>query len=371
MALQTVIKRLFLTLSAIILMSGCGRVETEEIEIGMQGIARIDRFLAASRFIEKMGIPAGSYPSIPQLPPPENAMIFLPASIMQSDGNLDIFDSWIESGGTAVFMLTVEDESEGWASDKNSPIAKFIDYEGIDIKEVKTSDHHVEAIEFGEGEQFKDEYETDYESELEFRFTPTESSSDKTYYLFENYDHGEGCVHIIASGSLFTNTHLNKAEHATLLWDLVRYHQPSEVQFIFSSQIPFLALLWERFSYAIIALALLLIIWIWFSAKRFGPLFNTVNNSQNKLDEHLTATGYFFTKHHADELIINQAREELRIKLARQVNLPLNSELYQILHTCQQNGILTPQQCELMSSPVPEKAKNRITFLQNLQKLKS
>ena len=107
MAFQNSITRIGITILALLLMSGCGRIVKEEVEIGWKGIAKIDRFLAASRFIEAMGIPSGSYPSAPQMPPAKDTMLFMPAASMRSKGVFEQIDNWIQEGGNVVFMLTV------------------------------------------------------------------------------------------------------------------------------------------------------------------------------------------------------------------------------------------------------------------------
>ena len=370
MDLQAVIKRSCLIVASLLLFSGC---EQEEIEIGFLGIANVDHFLAASRLTEKLGIPSQSYRRLEAIPPPEGSMIFLPATAIRNERTMNELRNWIDYGGTAVFMLTVQEEADYWREDKldETPVEKFLDSEGIELKKPEYKDEQVDELFFDSGEQFQEIYDTDFKNYINFRYADGGAGSDEDYFQFDGYEYGDGYIHVISTGVMFTNKYLNKAQHATLLWDMIDYHSPNEVQFIYSNLSPsFLQLIWKYFPYATISLAFLLTIWIWYSAKRFGPLFQTINLSQNKLDDHLTATGYFFTKHKADGVIIYDVQNELRTSLARRVNLPINADYGEILSTCQTQGILSPEEVSILRQPLPENAKERIAYLQQLQKIK-
>jgi|GEM_PF-7044629 len=226
----------------------------------------------------------------------------------------------------------------------------------------------VKNLYFNTNEQFRSSYVTDFENYISFRYN-SEFSEEEDYSIINGYEYGDGYLHIVSSGSIFTNKFLNKEQHATLLWDLVKFHEPSEVQFIYTSELSFFKLLWEKFAVAIVALAVLITFWLWYSAKRFGPLFKTVELNQNKLDDHLTATGYFFTKHKADDLIIDQILDNLRAKLARKVNLPINTEYPEILQECKNKEVLTAEEIKILSMTIPNNEKDRLHYLKQLQKI--
>ena len=387
------IRHHLLSICALIFLSGCGSIEKEDVEIGWKGVAMFDRFLAASRFITNMGIPATSYTVLPAIPPPNDAMIFIPASAMYNQAVNETIDNWVyDQGGTAVYMLQVDAEGVEWADASSIPIQAFIDYEEIELQadedylavEEKDDDEEDEEeysiwssnlelpprnaleLNFVDSEQFKPQYKTDFPNTLTFRHI---DDDDSEFYTLSSYEHGAGHVHIISTALPFTNLYLNRAEHATLLWDLVSWHEPSEVQFAFSSDQSFWALLASRFPHALWSLAFLLTLWLWSRVKRFGPLFQTIDTSRNNLVEHLTATGYFFTKHRADTLIVDQLRSQIRESLARKVNLPLNTDLAQVLYECQEQEVLPPEDIHILNNPLPDTPKEQLAYLQHLQKL--
>ncbi len=375
-ALPPVLRRVLcalLPLCSLLFLSGCGRIERTEQEIGMGTLANMDRFLAASRFLTAMGIPAESYRVAPALPPAEGAMIFLPASALQDEVTLGKIDDWVYEGGHVVYFLEADGEGWRWTDREVTPIDTLLEYEEIELSalsdESTADEGDIEQIYFGAGEQFREEYLTDFEASFEFRFTPSEDDDDTDYYLFDGYEHGEGSITILATGQLFTNLHLRKKEHADLLWDLVRYYNPTEVQFITSTSVSFWPLLWKSAAVAIVTAGVLLFFWVWASMRRFGPVFQAAPEEQNSLHQHLSATGSFFRQHGSDALILDELRRAHLPRLARQANLAPTSDPETILQACQQQDILTPAQCQLLSSPLPAKGPERLIFIQQLQQL--
>ena len=191
------------------------------------------------------------------------------------------------------------------------------------------------------------------------------------YVVYEQKDYGEGTYYFFSTGALFTNAYLKEAEHARLLWDMVSYEKPQKVWFVFSSDLSFWGLIWEHASYAVICLLLLLILWVWHSWSRFGPLFQTIDASENRVSEHLAATGYFFRRHGAHRLVIEKIQDDLLIKIARKVNLPVNASREEVIRACEKMHALTENELQLFTKPYPEKAREQVEYLQELQKLQS
>ena len=354
----------------------------EEKEIGLKGVAKYDHFLAASRFMSEMGMESGSYATLPEFPPPPNTTIFLPASSVQSEGMLLELDDWIYyDGGKLICYLENGTLSDFYkhAPDEGSAV---LDYFGIFVEnaqeEYDTEETSVEtdaaemvtSMSFDESATMKASYKTSFPNNFYLYFNEDGyEDAEEDGFVSLDFDHGEGKAQVWTTSAPFTNAFLKKEEHASLLWDLVKDNKTERVWFVHSSQISFWKLLWEKGKYALIPLALLLIFWIWTSFQRFGPLFQTVNATENTLEEHLTASGYFFSRHKADTLILDQLKQSMYLKLSRKVNLPINTPMNDLLNVCKAQDVLTPEQLSLFTEPYPNKNKETLLYLKNIKSL--
>lgn len=380
MALPRVIKQTSPCLAALLMLSGCVEMDEEEVEIGFKGKAKFDHFLAAKRLCTKMGISARSYSHLPSLPPPQGTTVIMPAGSLKSEGTLTEIDDWVYEGGNMIVYLERE-ASSYWDEDSVEP---FLEYYGLEVEEIDADEHtwkagdeeedkeapgeHIESIYFEDTPGLREDYETDYYNHLYLSY-----ADENEQYLCLDYPYGEGYLSIWTSAAPFTNKRLMEAEHASLLWDLVRETKPQEVWFVYSSDVSFWKLIWKHGSYALITLGLLLLVYLWAVVRRFGPVFNTINQTQNTLDEHLTATGAFYTKHRADAIILADLRTEQLKKLARKLALPLNATQNEILTACERSEIITPEHraryIKLFSASYPESKNERFHYLQELQSL--
>lgn len=388
----------------------------EEVEIGLQGIAKYDHFLAASRMLREMGLETGSYAQLPQFPPPPDTTLFLPASALKTEGMLSKLDEWVYyDGGVLVCFLERGGDTDLFQYDQGSA-DDFLEYfeigyenvseyqidvipedkeekkkyfkekmrEGLDSikpsqnkeEEEKTDEEEdpteVKELTFDEDGEMRPYYKTDFTNNYYIHYTDQEYSEDEDDdFICLDYDYGEGRIHMWSTVAPFTNDHLQKEEHATLLWDLIQLSEPKRVWFVHSSQLSFWKLLWEKGSYAIMTLTLLLFLWIWASTQRFGPMFKTIHATKNTLSDHLTASGYFFTKHKADALIIEAVKEKIYVKLARLANLPINTPAEDIISASEKQELLNSTQLNLLRNPLPEKKVAQLLYISELQNLSS
>lgn len=386
MAIQRTIIYISSVLCSLFIFSGCGEMVHKEKEIGFKGVAKYDHFLAASRFMREMGIESGSYTQLPEFPPPPNTTIFLPASSVQSEGMLQELDDWVYyDGGKLICYLENGTQSDffKYAPDEGR---LFLDYMGISVEEVQQQDNTgtesteeeeetdaaemVTSMNFDESAKMKATYKTSFSNNFYLYFEEDGfESAEEDGFISLDFDHGEGLIEVWTTSAPFTNKSLQEEEHAALLWDLVKGSETERVWFVHSSQISFWKLLWEKGRYALIPLMLLLIFWIWTSIQRFGPLFQTENSTENTLEEHLTASGYFFSQHKADTLILDELKQSMYLKLCRKVNLPINTPASELLDNCKRQGVLTPMQLSLFTEPYPEKNKERLPYLKKIQSL--
>ena len=364
MALRRITSISLIALCALIILNGCsGSWVKEEIEIGYKGRAKIDPFLAASRFLTKLGIPSESHFALPQMPP-DNTLLITTASNFNSTVSLESISDWMHHGGHLICFLQRDQEGSTWKT-SDLPIELFLDFFELELNLSRKKDALlVTEVTYTPSSGITQNYETDFYSHVQ-----SKGYKEKDYSLHNRFDYGQGSLTIWSTAAPFTNESLQKAQHALLLKDLVQLYDPEAIWLAFSTTPSFWILLWEYGSPLIIASALLLILFIWWKSKRFGPTLKTINVQQLKLDDLLTSTGAFLSKHKADQLIVAELQQALLLSLTRKVNLPLNAERSQILHASVLNKVITIEERSLFE-PIPTStSEDRLLYFQQLQVL--
>ena len=368
--------RIWVVFIVLFSLVGCkkrdGEYVEKEREIGYEGEAKINRFLAAERFLEKMGLKASSYGGAPSLPPPEGATVILPAASLQSQGQLAEITDWMMEGGNLIAYLTSEKERpflwgpEG-PQDEEEGFVTFLDYFGLEVDyrhAAKDEGHQfwgekVESLGFDRA----DRYVTDFRSPY---FVKDRENFGGDAQPFVSYDYGEGSLAVFGSAELFTNRSIGKAEHASLFWAIADQGQNDTVWLIHSTRLSFFTLLWQRAPYAVVMLLVGVVLLVWWASRTFGPKFARGTNPSAKLDEHLEASGSFFRKHKAEEEVISHLRNKLFRRLARAMNQPFNVSSGDLISLGREEGVLDKAEATALTDRPTDK-----TLLTTLQTLKN
>ena len=372
-------KRLLVRASLLVslLLMGCGKYEEFEREVGYKGLAKLNRFLAAERFAQEMGFEASSYAGAPTLPPKPGATIIIPAEALQSVGQLEEMSEWVIEGGNLIAYLTVAKNRVYQKNPKEEePFQAFLDYFGFESL-VRFRDEVDEVDEESEltktnflGEKVEKVFLNEGQYETDFR---------TSYFLVDSddleaeaspvctYDYGDGSLTVFGSAELFTNRSIGKAEHASLLWEVLSDGKNETVWLIHSTRLSFFGLLWQKASYAVTLLLISVTLLIWWASRGFGPKFVRGTNPTARLDEHLEASGSFFRKHNAEVEVIRHQREKILRRLARVTNEPLNLSLNDLIQKGQQQGFIERQEVAALVE-TPDK-KTLLTTLQTLKNL--
>lgn len=352
----------------VLLLTGCGEYEEREREVGYKGLAKINHLLAAERLANEMGLKASSYAGAPSLPPAPRTTLVLPADALQSEGQLEEISDWVSEGGNLIVYLTLQNKRKrAWNSEgeKEEPFQVFLDFFEMAVEENEAEEgssmrgEKVESLAFAEEEP----YETDFRSPYLLSDKEAPETGSKAFF---SYNYGEGDLTILGSAQLFDNQHLGKAEHATLLWDLLDMGQNEQVWFIHSTRLSFFKLLWQRAPQFVLLLLVTLALLVWWAARGFGPKFIRGTNPSAKLDEHLEASGAFFLKHKAEGLVIFQLRERLFRQLARATNQPINLSAGELIIAAKEQDVLKVEEQEALTSEIESK-----TLLETLRTLKN
>lgn len=130
---------------------------------------------------------------------------------------------------------------------------------------------------------------------------------------------GKGLITLISDMEMLENQLLREADNAEILWHLVHSHlHPSAVWLFHDDEMPNLFVLIWRYGWTVVlTLTALLMLWLYQSLHRFGPVIPRVNIGRRRLLEHIKASGQFFWKHDQRHLLVQSARDALQSRIAR------------------------------------------------------
>ena len=104
---------------------------------------------------------------------------------------------------------------------------------------------------------------------------------------------GRGSVTMVNSFA-FDNTSLLECDNALLFTAATQLHRGDEIHFLTDGQGgSLLTLLWTYGSPVIVLAALLVVLWLWRSGVRFGPLVAAADPARRSLAEQIRGTGQF------------------------------------------------------------------------------
>ncbi|HEY8938753.1 MAG TPA: DUF4350 domain-containing protein [Cellvibrio sp.] len=172
----------------------------------------------------------------------------------------------------------------------------------------------------------------DINATLDEENTGNESTrSEEVHLLF--FDIGDGSVTITSDNYIWSNRRIDCHDHAYALWSLVNPN--GRVWFLVNQDAPSLAaIIWEHAKYAVLAGVLALVLWLWTSGSRFGPVFTVPQEGRRSLAEHIYASAMLLWRKQQHPQLLGLLRAEIMEQLAQQM-LPVENAQQQIeyLHT--------------------------------------
>lgn len=283
--------RFLLAIVAVMLsLPSCDYTQVER-EIGFKGKARVNPWLAAERFCSKTGSEVRSVQTW-TAPEWEDAVWFLPASILSNESFNRQMEEWVIEGGHLVLLVDHADaQTNDWSNQAVAPklenaLLDLLDRAGIELRDgaADPEDLKAEKIKFA-GATFKVDAES--ESSVALR--------GKKPGVFASADHGEGRVTVLTDGRIFRNRWIGDKDHAALLAKLIGVTEfEGSVVFMRGSGLSLSGLLVKHLWPVLIGLGLLIVLWLWKNFTRFGPLEAEAGPATLRgYDHHLEALGDF------------------------------------------------------------------------------
>jgi hypothetical protein len=130
------------------------------------------------------------------------------------------------------------------------------------------------------------------------------------------FERGRGRILVFSTLQPFTNTGLDEFDHAALLWRLLQ--DTGEVIMIRRLEsVTLLAWLRQHALAALVALAALIVLWLWRVVPRFGPLRPAQAAQRRSLLEHLNAVGRYQADHGQLGRLLQRVRADAQDTFSR------------------------------------------------------
>lgn len=252
------------------------------------GEARLRDFLAAERFAERMGLRSRELRSLPELDKAGPGVLVVPNRRQAIDGErVARLLAWVQAGGHLIAeaeLLGVED-----------PL-----FDSLQIKRVEGKPQLKPA--------FPDRLA------LQAAAKPTLQVEDKLL----SFPRGRGRVTVATSLHFARNGLIGREGHAELLWRLLELTPASELQVFFRPERLSLAgfLVQHAFA-ALVAAGLLLALWLWRIAPRFGPIAPDAPPARRRLLDHLRASGRYYWSQGLRARLVLAARDAALRRITR------------------------------------------------------
>lgn len=291
----------------------------EKVWAGYRGKARRDPWLAAERLLERMDLRAAELRALPELRTlPPSALLVLPEARQTITPQLrEGILAWVGRGGN----LIIE------AEEINQP-DPLLDALGVRRSQVEIpqddaiderEDSGLEIIEIAlpQGQPpvkvLMIKYLTLDSDAAVARF----GGAHATAVLL--LGHGRGRVVVVNDLDSVSNYLIGKHDHAEFLWRLARLDANTRDAYFFNNPQRLSLLDWLRANAwpALAGGALLLALWLWRVAPRFGPVAPDPERVRRRLLDHLRASGRFLWANGGARQLLEAAREACLRRVAR------------------------------------------------------
>jgi hypothetical protein len=276
---------------------------------GYQGEARRNSFLAAERLLDRMGLAVRHLKTpleLRELPP--NGTLILPARRNAlAPVERERLAEWVAAGG----HLVVENELQRLPDPildslgvRREPVKKPGQQRPTDVR----LPHSPAALKvnFASGQ-------TLVAPEGAFRV----QGASATHLV--HFRVGRGQVTVLNDLGFLRNWAIGSHDHAEFLWQLVRFAPGTAAVFVFDNPQKLSLAGWlADNAWAVLAAgALLLVVWLWRIAPRFGPMAPDAEPARRRLLDHLRASGRFQWSAGGAATLAEAAREAALRRVAR------------------------------------------------------
>ncbi len=304
-------------LLAVPALTGCkGKWVEREEELGHLGEAKRNPWLAATRFLEANNIPVLQQRGITDLPDPTGVVI-APANALGSANLARHIEAWVRRGGHLIYLaeggeIFRNDWAEGRSTTtfSDQPTEPFLASLNISLSPFARSASALAPVNI-DGQSYQLSHTGAIRFDLSrcphrihFSAGPNRESSLASLKV------GRGRVTLAASASPWRNRWIDNDDHAALLLALCQETDPVDrVTFIKAGRVSLWSMLLTHAWPALLALAVLILVWLWKVVPRFGPVRPLPGGKERRFTHHLDEAGTFLWKQKLTDALLEAPRQ--------------------------------------------------------------
>lgn len=289
-----------------------------EVVGGYSQEARRNPFLAAERFLQRIGRDAASVSSTDlwrNLPGSKDVLVVYRYVPPAGAERQQLLRAWIEAGG---HLIVGADSTLRIGKEADRKIPGLLAELGVRVIEREQGflpDIPLQArieIEFAEVEtpvgvtMSTQRYLEDTEDQASAGV-----SLDEGYGLLQ-YTLGEGLVTVLADNTFLTNRRIGDEDHALALALLVGTEPSGKVWLVHDVVMPsLLDLAWQHASHMLVALFAAVLLWLWKMGARLGPLLPPAQAPRRDISEHLTASANYLWRLDRTQTLFRHNRQRI------------------------------------------------------------
>jgi hypothetical protein len=255
-------------------------------EVGYKGKARMNPWLAAERFSERLGHQTRSLVNW-RAPEAGDAVWFVPAVVLNNRSYVRQAEEWTAEGGHLVLLIqhadaSIHDWTNRWLDPEfESPFKEFLARADLKLDQGATAS--------------ADQFHFDgriYQVNSSSDFTVTGPDGNKPLV---SVPFGDGRITVIPDARIFRNRWIDEKEHADLLAALVTIDRRlGNIVFMRGMDLSLWEMVLNHLWTVLLALVILVLLWLWKNLARFGPVESAQPPSELRgYERHLEALGDF------------------------------------------------------------------------------
>jgi hypothetical protein len=280
---------------------------------GFRGEARLNPWLAAQRLLEQMGRQASTVRSLPDLRVlPPDALLILPAWRHTLSQPLQAAVlAWVRAGGRLIVEAEIPQEPD--------PLLDALQVQRTEAPEADARKQASEPVEVSlpDAPHFS---HVRFDSSTRLHAAAARYRIDAgSGTLLLGLQHGKGLVTVVSDLDFANNYEIGDEQHAQFFWHLASI--PPGIGPVFFFNNPGRLSLWDWLldnAWApLAAAALLLVLWLWRTVPRLGPVAPDPERSRRRLLDHLRASGRFLWSSGGAQRMLDAAREACLRRIGR------------------------------------------------------